>query len=250
VLLTNPAFTETFLVGLSDEMGRELLWRDYPTDQRGTYFFRFWDPDNDELGQRIHAFTPQPLGNHMKASVGGAEGRVVLVIRGELLQRYPDAIILALRAGALDAQGHPTFIDPDTDPTAMARVLFHAHLDPDITLVGFDLGAAQVRNERWWFVIAEHPTAPRFGLDLVPGPNNPAAPSGTNRNALDWNDLGALDFGRFLRATARSITVGNKDGDPNPLRWPETSAMVAGALLQNPVRAAFDAKKLVGPFLP
>ena len=65
-------------------MGRELLWRDYPTDQRGTYFFRFWDPDGDELGQRIHAFTPTPLGTHLKSSVGGAEGRVVLTIRGEI----------------------------------------------------------------------------------------------------------------------------------------------------------------------
>ena len=41
--LTNPVFTETFLVGLSDEMGRELFWRGYPTDQRGTYFYRFWN---------------------------------------------------------------------------------------------------------------------------------------------------------------------------------------------------------------
>jgi len=96
-----------------------------------------------ELGQRIHAFAPTPVGTHLKASVGGAEGRVVLVIRGELLQRYPDAMILALRAGSLDARGHPTFIDPDADSSAMARVLFHAHLDPDITLVGFDLSAAR-----------------------------------------------------------------------------------------------------------
>ena len=49
VLETNPVFTETFLIGLSDEMGRELLWRDYPTDQRGTYFRRFWDRNTDDL---------------------------------------------------------------------------------------------------------------------------------------------------------------------------------------------------------
>jgi len=24
-------------------MGRELLWREYPTDQRGSYFRQFWD---------------------------------------------------------------------------------------------------------------------------------------------------------------------------------------------------------------
>ena len=47
-LKTNPQFTETFLIGLSDEMSRELLWRGYPTDQRGTYFYRFWNEDRDE----------------------------------------------------------------------------------------------------------------------------------------------------------------------------------------------------------
>src|SRR5688572_10683541 len=31
----NPRFVESFMVGLNHEMGRELLWRGYPTDQRG-----------------------------------------------------------------------------------------------------------------------------------------------------------------------------------------------------------------------
>ena len=65
LLETNPKFTEAFLAGLSDEMGRELLWRGYPTDQRGTYFRRFWTPDQDELAQDLHRFTPTPLGTHL-----------------------------------------------------------------------------------------------------------------------------------------------------------------------------------------
>jgi len=39
-------------------MGRELLWRGYPTDQRGTCFRRFWDrkrapsdPTGDDIPQ-------------------------------------------------------------------------------------------------------------------------------------------------------------------------------------------------------
>ena len=31
------------MVGLNHEMARELLWREYPTDQRGSYFRQFWD---------------------------------------------------------------------------------------------------------------------------------------------------------------------------------------------------------------
>ena len=39
---TNNRFIEAYLVGLNHEMARELLWREYPTDQRGTYFSSFW----------------------------------------------------------------------------------------------------------------------------------------------------------------------------------------------------------------
>ena len=31
------------MVGLNHEFARELLWREYPTDQRGSYFRQFWD---------------------------------------------------------------------------------------------------------------------------------------------------------------------------------------------------------------
>ena len=96
-LETNPEFTETFLIGLSDEMGRELLWRGYPTDQRGTYFYRFWNEDRDELAKPIHrfdAFDRTPLGTHLTGS-GGAGARVVLVARGEVIRRYPDLVFHA-----------------------------------------------------------------------------------------------------------------------------------------------------------
>ena len=42
LLGVNNAFIESFLVGLAHEFNRELLWREYPTDMRGTPFRRFW----------------------------------------------------------------------------------------------------------------------------------------------------------------------------------------------------------------
>ena len=42
LLETNPPFVEALLVGLNQEFNRELLWREYPTDQAGTPFTRFW----------------------------------------------------------------------------------------------------------------------------------------------------------------------------------------------------------------
>ena len=42
LLKTNPPFIESYMVGLNHEFGRELLWREYPTDERGSYFRQFW----------------------------------------------------------------------------------------------------------------------------------------------------------------------------------------------------------------
>ena len=39
----NSRFVEAFMIGLNHEMGRELLWREYPTDRRGSYFRFFWN---------------------------------------------------------------------------------------------------------------------------------------------------------------------------------------------------------------
>ena len=44
LLETNQRFIEAYMVGLNHEMARELLWREYPTDQQGSYFRQFWDP--------------------------------------------------------------------------------------------------------------------------------------------------------------------------------------------------------------
>ena len=88
-LETNTRFVQAFMVGLNTEMGRELLWRDYPADLSATYFDRFWDnsaapsrpPDIDPIGQ----WKNRPLG-------GGATGEdFVMLVRSELLRRYPDA---------------------------------------------------------------------------------------------------------------------------------------------------------------
>ena len=108
---TNNRFVEAYLVGLNHEMASELLWREYPTDQRGSYFRQFWDvgdvvarDDGTDASAREEALrdiTPlhtwgrtTALGSHdNRALPTGSEpgdARLVLVIRGDLLKRYPD----------------------------------------------------------------------------------------------------------------------------------------------------------------
>ncbi len=43
LLQTNRRFIEAYMMGLNHEMASELLWREFPTDHRGSYFRSFWD---------------------------------------------------------------------------------------------------------------------------------------------------------------------------------------------------------------
>jgi hypothetical protein len=160
VLSTNSEFMEAFFLGLSDEMGRELLWRNYPTDQRGTYFRRFWDAHQDELRRPIHAFSGGALGSHISVGgSGGSEGRAVVLVKSELVRRFPDLIIQVVRNQGTEAD--PVFERPGS-PQQTAEQLFSAFLDPDIALVGVDLSVDEIDQPQWWILIAEHPTATRF----------------------------------------------------------------------------------------
>ena len=101
-------------------MGRELLWRGYPTDQRGTYFRRFWTPEQNELAQDLHRFTPTPLGTHLVDAAGGI-----------LVANHPFRYKLDPRFSFINPDGEP--IDPDRPERAAqtARALPSGALGTD-----------------------------------------------------------------------------------------------------------------------
>ncbi|HWH95693.1 MAG TPA: hypothetical protein VNT03_17670 [Baekduia sp.] len=207
LLSANDQFTEAFLVGLSDEMGRELLWREYPTDTRGTYFHRFWDPSKDELAEAIHRFKHTRLGSHVTTGPPGQTGRAVVVVRGEVVRQYPDLTVMALREQGRDAEGRPLLPEAPTGPPDAVRSLFHAMLPPDVMLAGLDISVDQLREPGWWIVIGEHPHATRF----------------VRKEA----DL-AGDEVRFARPGAQA-----------------SGATVAADRLENPTRIAFEAAEFL-----
>jgi hypothetical protein len=115
LLETNQPFIEAYMVGLNHEFARELLWREYPTDQRGSHFRQFWDvssyldTDNTDpatLREKLKDIPPlhewrhnSDLGDHDNREIAGEKDEeLVLVIRGELLKKYPTAVIYATRA--------------------------------------------------------------------------------------------------------------------------------------------------------
>lgn len=232
LLETNQKFIESYMIGLNHEFARELLWREYPTDQRGSYFRQFWETagyldtqslDRNTLLQRysdtiytdrlidhqnlkkklvenvnlptkllreaqafilkeelkdikpIHYWHKHSkLGDHdNREKPGENEEEVVLVIRGELLKKYPTAVIYAHKAEwsykmvgdsetefELDASGDQIIdltkervlapIPEGTNGVPPADIvkspLYEAKVEPDIYFFGFDLTVCKAKG--------------------------------------------------------------------------------------------------------
>jgi hypothetical protein len=261
LLETNQRFIESYMVGLNHEFARELLWREYPTDQRGSTFRQFWDArsffnadnlNNEDLKESLRDITalhtwakdltqePNPeelkLGSHNNRDPGPVpKRRLVLVIRGELLKRYPTAVIYAHRAcwqrkvvTPDDVNKEPCLRSGEIDNTVERRLtpligaeednpprskvqtpMFEAKVDPDIYFFGFDLtvedvigGTGENINDDpgWFFVIKERPGEPRFGLDTtkVERPNV--------WNDFSWEDLTLQAPGNYIEISTGPVT--------------------------------------------
>jgi hypothetical protein len=233
---TNPGFVEALLVGLNHEMGRELLWREYPTDQRGSPFRRFWAPGGADDVPAVHAWSRTgDLGAHLTTGPGA---RLVLLVRGRLLRRYPSTVVYAVP----DRNGRPHLED--------ARVklpLFRGGIPPDVVFCGFDLTAAEARggptSPSWWFVFEEQPTEPRFALDVA-GRFGAAAPPVNQWNDLTWGHL-APDPAALARLAHLRVTGAPPPSPPAGPRWGQSSAGMAAILVQQPVRVALRAADLL-----
>ncbi len=227
---TNPAFSEALLVGLNHELARELLWREYPTDQRGSPFRRFWAPGGADDVPAVHTWDTGGLGTH----TSGGETHLVLLIRGRLLFRYPSTVIYA----APDRNGRP-----DLAEAAILLPAFRGRLDPDVAFCGFALDVDEARGDPgWWFVLEQQPTEPRFGLDVARGFGSEAGP------VNEWNDL---SWGHLADDAAGLADLSHLHTDlepPSPSvgpRWGTTAAAMAAILAQQPVRVALRAADLL-----
>lgn len=223
LLLANHRFIEGYMVGLNFEMARQLLWNGYPTDQRGSYFRQFWDvsayvpqagdpADPKALTELLKDIPPIPtwpkptaLGTHPNRTDIVANN-VVLLVRGELFKRYPNAIVYAGKAKVV---GNQRVLD-DTDER---YPIFRGTLPSDITFLGFNLSLADAKGgtpqspEGFFFVFQQQPSEPRFGLEPVED-TNPI----THWSDLAWTNFGGGDGGvpfklPDLGLTRRAMTI-------------------------------------------
>ncbi len=286
LLRANQPFIEAYLAGLNHELARELLWREFPTDQRGSSFRQFWDVSSfvdlegrgpKELAEDLKDVPPlhewatdTALGAHNHRNPQGDKKQVVLVIRGDLLKRYPNTFIYAqkamwgtgLRANRLvlsDETGE-LFATTPQDPR-LRFPLYKARIAPDVHFLGFDLTFEEVRgdtrldetaearatvgdNTGWFFVIQEAVGEPRFGLDVAA----PVEPSAQTWDNLAWENVDltgghAIDVSKaFVSQPAGTDTGG--------VSWGTHAADMAYVLYQDPVLVAVHGRHMLKNLTP
>ncbi|MEV6812939.1 DUF3892 domain-containing protein [Micromonospora sp. NPDC051296] len=243
VLRVNAAFVEAFMVGLNAELGREMLWRRYPTDPRATFVHRFWDLRADDGSP---AGLPPVAGWQPDRELGGnsaADGpgdMLVVLVRGELLRRYPGTEIYVQRAG-VGTNGRRT-------PTGEVRApRFTGRLQPDIHFFGLPLSVTEARGgptgDGWFVMLRQPPVDARFGLD-APAADTPYGGTPASWADLHWRHLSptAADD-RVLRHVPVASGLNNLHLDG--LGWGYNSAHQARILLQPPVLVAVHASDMV-----
>jgi hypothetical protein len=270
LLETNRDFIEAYMVGLNHEMARELRFNEFPTDLRPSSFRQFWDvadiverdasktPAEIEESRRdiapLHEWAPDSaLGTHESRLLPRGEpdeGRLVLVVKGRLLKKYPTTVIFAQRGRwDTDELGRRVRVLDESDPATNRRdPAFAASIEPGLRFIGFDLKADEVPGSTdpddddagWFFVLQERPGEPRFGLDL-PDADTPDVPA-------EWDDLawGHVTVGpRGAVSLTPAPTTNITEHPDSAVAWGTDAAAMAYVLFQAPAMVAFHAADML-----
>lgn len=248
LLKTNRRFIEAYMLGLNHEFASELLWRDYPTDMRGTYFQQFWEEveegleaeeqkDIDEIFKWDEKLGYNEINGNNRSNFNSRndDENTVLLIRGDILKKYPNTAIYILPAQAALVNGQPY---PNFNALPMLPI-FDGTLPPDITFLGFKINPTILRdNDPGYFVIfEERVTETRFGLDI-------AKPMGnfTLENDLSWDCFVGGDVPPPYPIDINAADI----PDTEKSKWAERSAAKTAAFTyQKPVRVIVHASKMI-----
>lgn len=228
VLAVESRFVEAFLAGANQALIREMQWRGAPIDPSATPLRQFFDLRGSTITRDIPPIaswgTAASLGDQL-----AARDAAVVVIRGELVRRFPDALVYIARAARTNGIRKPV-------PGSHVLPLFRGTLADDTIFLGFDRTPEQLRDEAgqgWFVVIAERVAAPRFGFD---------EPDGTTTTPATWNDLSWAHV--TLAHGHVSIGETHVPALPGP-QWSLDGAHIAGITLQRAVTLAIHANDLL-----
>jgi hypothetical protein len=174
---TNGAFVESVLLGINHALARELSWRRFPLDSPAVMVERFWsgtEGTDPPMPSPVTWNAADPLGTH-----GSAADDLVLLLRGELLRRHPEATLHLTRTAA---DGTERRLEPVLAGTIGNDVVFRGfRLTPAEALAG----AVEPGSSGWSVVVAEPEQRARFGLDEPADPEVPALAA----PPMSWQDL-------------------------------------------------------------
>lgn len=267
IMEPNRKFIEAYMGGLNHEMAKELIWRDYPTDGRATVFRKFWNDEdnlkpselstlqaNDSSDLEMNTQDIKPV-NEWRKILGAnkpennVDAGLVVVVRGDLLRKFPNTLIFAQRAVlnpssdiAEETSAYQGRLLAPLTPENLRFPIFKTQLEPDITIIGFELTPEDAKGETdegWFFVFKERLGQARFGLDTN---------TQGNTNDLDsWNDLSWADVlsdtGPFIDLGLNTINPTNSDSLTYGVSG--NSAHMAAILYQVPAQVGIHASDLL-----
>lgn len=231
LLAINWRFVESFLAGANHEMARELLWRGYPTDLRGSCFRQFWPAATPDI-RPMDQWLGDDIGTHSEGP--GRSELTMVVIKGDLLRRYPNTLVSAEKGTASADPNDQQF----TSDNEFGKELFRGFLGQDVTYVALDIPIQRLRtpvdaaNPRhsWYISLLEPHDEPRFGLDeqdadlpMNVAPDVNAQPDVRYGPADKWSWQGVRPTG------LRHLT-------PDAVFARSSSAVVGASLFQRPFR--------------
>jgi hypothetical protein len=251
LLTMDSDYVAAVMAGANHELSRELVWREFPTSPSYTFLHHFWDTGPDGAADISDVATwrgDRPGANVIGASAGS--GAVVL-IRGDLLRRYPDAHIYLVRAVWVGTS-------VGTDDADWREPALRGTLDASTQFYGFTVSAADLRGDRgggirtpqtagWFIAIEEAPTGPRFGLDTPADDGADLLAGATAWDDLTWGHLvergGSLEDLSYAVAREPLPPRTRITGDDR--RWGHNAAHMAAITYQRPFRVLIHADQLL-----
>lgn len=266
LLLTNPRFVESYLVGLNHEMSRELLWHEYPTDQRGTYFQQFWDVSGVMMPESVEMRLRAEIESELDSLPNGVEKNARIDSESEIRWNEILKDIKPIHHWRSSGLGYNKTNSTEQNATGLETEedtktpIFEGTLKPDVTFLGFEISTDDAKGSiipadekpGWFFVIEERVSEARFGMDTLLGDD----PDDT---ITDWNDL-SWDFIRSKGFVVRpdpdtGVGTGIVDLEaaaadtvtPNlhSIRWASDAASMAWITMQKPFRVAVHSDDMI-----
>ena len=232
LLAVNAGFVGAYLVGANHELAREFLWREFPADLTATFFRRFFDYEDPETVD-IDPIDDWPPGSSIASNLPNSEATTAILIRGDLVRRYPDLNVFVAPTGSRGKADYAKSVQPSFEGRLGADTLVVGFpLDPDVVL-GHTGGA------EYFVILEERSVAPRFGLDL-----------GRSGPLTTWDELAVTDFPEAADHVETGPIKGLGSPKLDDVKWGRNAAHLAAAVHQRPFRRLFPASRLVGPSEP